>query len=60
MEELGFVHTVESGWEASLVYLIHNCIMICEGRWRIATGLLVTLFHGSVVNEGKAADIRKT
>jgi len=37
-----------------------TAVMICERRWPIATGLLITLFYGNGVNEGEVADISKT
>lgn len=35
-------------------------VVICQGRWQSATGLLITWRYGSVVNDRKVADIRKT
>lgn len=57
--ELGFCGTVGGGWRLLCSSLSVTSVKIWEDRWQIATRLLVMLFCGSAVIEGKVAAIRR-
>lgn len=46
-------------WDAASLYLIHNCSHDLRWQMATATALIITLFNGSVINEGDVTGIKK-